>query len=43
MQRKNNALEAEVEQLTLELESRDLKLSALNEEEESVYSPLKYH
>lgn len=33
MQRKNTALEAEVEQLTLELERRDLKLSALNGEE----------
>ena len=33
MQRKNTALEAEVEQLTLELESRDLKLVALNGEE----------
>ncbi|KAK7109336.1 leucine zipper putative tumor suppressor 2 homolog [Littorina saxatilis] len=33
MQRKNTALEAEVEQLTMELESRDLKLVALNGEE----------
>nr|KAG5700949.1 hypothetical protein BaRGS_034234 [Batillaria attramentaria] len=33
MQRKNTALEAEVEQLTLELESRDLKLIAMNGEE----------
>lgn len=33
MQRKNTALEAEVEQLTLELETRDLKLIALNGEE----------
>ena len=33
MQRKNTTLEAEVEQLTLELESRDLKLVALNGEE----------
>lgn len=33
MQRKNMTLEAEVEQLTLELESRDLKLVALNGEE----------
>ena len=33
MQRKNTTLEAEVEQLTLELESRDLKLGALNGEE----------
>ena len=33
MQRKNTALEAEVEQLTLELESRELKLVALNGEE----------
>jgi hypothetical protein len=36
MQRKNTALEAEVEQLTLELERRDLKLTALSGEEESV-------
>lgn len=33
MQRKNTVLEAEVEQLTLELESRDLKLIALNGDE----------
>ena len=33
MFRKNKVLEAEVEQLTLELESRDLKLMALNGEE----------
>lgn len=33
MQRKNTALEAEVEQLTLELERRDLKLIAMNGEE----------
>lgn len=36
MYRKNRMLEAEVEQLTLELESRDLKLMALNGGEESV-------
>ncbi|KAL5022908.1 hypothetical protein ScPMuIL_002063 [Solemya velum] len=36
MFRKNKVLEAEVEQLTLELESRDLKLMALNGSEESV-------
>ncbi|XP_067656624.1 leucine zipper putative tumor suppressor 2 homolog [Haliotis asinina] len=33
MYRKNRTLEAEVEQLTLELESRDLKLMAMNGEE----------
>ncbi|XP_076435994.1 uncharacterized protein LOC143275627 [Babylonia areolata] len=33
MQQKNKALEAEVEQLTLELESRHLKLAAMNGEE----------
>lgn len=36
MFRKNKNLEAEVEQLTLELENRDLKLLALNGGEESV-------
>lgn len=36
MFRKNKVLEAEVEQLTLELESRDMKLMALNGGEESV-------
>ncbi|KAK3590127.1 hypothetical protein CHS0354_041179 [Potamilus streckersoni] len=36
MYRKNKMLEAEVEQLTLELENRDLKLEALNGGEESV-------
>ena len=36
MYNKNKMLEAEVEQLTLELESRDLKLMALNGGEESV-------
>ncbi|ESO99065.1 hypothetical protein LOTGIDRAFT_173993 [Lottia gigantea] len=36
MYRKNRMLEAEVEQLTLELENRDLKLMALNGGEESV-------
>lgn len=36
MFRKNRTLEAEVEQLTLELESRDMKLLALNGEEESI-------
>ncbi|KAL3863730.1 hypothetical protein ACJMK2_005469 [Sinanodonta woodiana] len=36
MYRKNKLLEAEVEQLTLELENRDLKLEALNGGEESV-------
>ncbi|GFN75379.1 leucine zipper putative tumor suppressor 2-like protein [Plakobranchus ocellatus] len=33
MQRKNNTLETEVQQLTLELENRDMKLTALNGEE----------
>ncbi|CAH1783096.1 unnamed protein product [Owenia fusiformis] len=35
MLRKNRMLEAEIEQLTLELENRDLKLLAFNEQEES--------
>lgn len=33
MYNKNKMLEAEVEQLTLELESRDMKLMAINGEE----------
>jgi hypothetical protein len=33
---KNRMLEAEVEQLTLDLENRDMKLMAINGDEESM-------